>query len=145
MSTQTVTPIPEDGTPPRRLGRSIWAIVAGFLVVVILSIGTDVVLHKLDIYPPLGQRMSDGLFAWATIYRTIYAILGSYITARLSPDRPMWHAMLGAVIGMILGTAGAVATWNKGLGPHWYSLALVIEGIPCAWIGARIWEQQISK
>jgi hypothetical protein len=129
----------------RQMGRSVWAIVAGFLAVVILSIGTDVVLHKLGIYPALGKRMGDRLFVWATAYRTLYGILGSYVTARLAPNRPMGHALLGAAIGMIIGTAGAVATWNKDLGPHWYPVALVVGGIPCAWIGAKIREAQISK
>ena len=133
------------GIRQRQVGRSVWAIFAGFLAVVILSIGTDVVLHKLGIYPALGQRMSDGLFVWATAYRTIYGIFGSYLTARLAPNRPMWHAMVGAVIGMIIGTAGAAATWNKDLGPHWYSVALVVEAIPCAWIGAKFRDAQISK
>jgi hypothetical protein len=145
MSSQPLTPIGTNVVPPHRLGRSIWAVIAGFLVVVVLSIGTDVVLHQLGIYPALGQRMADRLFVWATAYRTLYGILGSYITARLAPSRPMLHALIGAGIGMLIGTAGAVATWNKDLGPHWYPVALVIGGIPCAWIGAKIREAQISK
>jgi hypothetical protein len=145
MSNMAAATIAGGDTPPRRMGRSVWAIVAGFLAVVALSLGTDVVLHQLGIFPPLGQRMADQLFVWSTIYRTIYGIIGSYLTARLAPCRPMWHAMLGAIIGMILGTAGAVATWNKDLGPHWYAVALVVEGIPCAWIGARIRQMQLSK
>jgi hypothetical protein len=120
------------------------ALVAGFVVVVILSLVTDQLLRALKVFPPLGQAMSNGLFLLATIYRTVYGILGSYITARLAPYRPMWHSMVGAVIGMILGTIGAVVTWNKDLGPHWYPLALVVTGIPCAWIGAKIREKQIS-
>ena len=139
MSNQVLTP-PGEAAPAKRLGRSVWAIVAGFLAVVILSIGTDLLLHKLGVYPALGQRMSDKLFVWATLYRTIFAIFGSYLTARLAPRRPMKHAMLGAVIGMAIGTVGAVVTWNKDLGPHWYPVALVVEGIPCAWIGGKIRE-----
>lgn len=139
------TPIVGGTTPPRRLGRSVWAIVAGFLVVVVLSNGTDVVLHKLGIFPPLGFWKADRLFVWATIYRTVDGIIGSYITARLAPSRPMWHAMIGAIIGMILGAAAAAATWNKDLGPHWYPLALVVLAIPCAWIGAKIREFQASR
>lgn len=145
MSNSAPVSMGETGVSRRRWGRSVWAIVAGFLVVVILSIGTDVVMHQLGIFPPSGQRMSDQLSVWATIYRTIYAVLGSYVTARLAPSRPMWHAMVGAVVGMILGSLGAIATWNKDLGPHWYSVALVVEGIPCAWIGARLWEAQTQE
>lgn len=129
----------------RRWGRSIGAILAGFVAVVILSLGTDGILHVLGIYPLLGQRMSDQLFVWATIYRTLYGILGSYLTTRLAPERPMWHAMVGAIFGMILGAVGAVVTWNKDMGPHWYPLALIATGIPCAWIGGSIRERQLLK
>jgi hypothetical protein len=144
MSNDVANQAVENVIPSRKPGQSVGAIVAGFLAVVILSIATDVGLHKAGIYPPLGQRLSDKLSLLATIYRTFYAILGSYLTARLAPNRPMLHALVGAAIGMIIGTAGTVATWNKDLGPHWYPLALVIEGIPCAWIGARIRELQFS-
>jgi O-antigen/teichoic acid export membrane protein len=90
--------------------------------------------------------MSDGLFALATIYRTLYGILGSYITARLAPRRPMLHAMVGAIVGTIMGTVGAVVTWNHTeMGPHWYPLALIATAFPCAWIGGRICEAQIQK
>src|SRR5260370_8460864 len=113
MSDPATTPMGRSVGSAGRVGRSVWAVVAGFLVVVVLSLGTDAVMHLLHIYPPLGQGMSDGLFALATIYRTIYAIIGSYVTARLAPSRPMGHAMIGAIVGTIVGMVGAVVTWNK--------------------------------
>jgi hypothetical protein len=122
----------------KNVGRSIWAVVGGFLAVVILSIGTDAGLHAAGIFPRLGQQMSDGLFVLATIYRTIYGVVGSYITARLAPDKPMKHALLGGAIGIVLATIGAVATWNKDLGPHWYPVALVVGALPTAWLGAKL-------
>src|ERR1700757_2678522 len=120
MSNQGTIRAAENTAERGHLGRSVWAIVAGFIAVVVLSNGTDVVLSKLGLVPPLAQWKADRLFAWATAYRTIYGIIGSYITARLAPQRPMKHAMIGAIIGMVLGTAAAVATWNKDMGPHWY-------------------------
>ena len=122
----------------KNVGRSIWAVVAGFLAVVILSIGTDAGLHAAGIFPGLGQRMSDGLFVLATIYRTIYGVVGSYITARLAPDKPMKHELIGCAIGMVLATSGALATWNKDLGPHWYPVVLILGALPTAWVGARL-------
>ena len=145
MGTQT-SERPDAIAPRRRQGRSIWAVVAGFIVVVVLSIGTDAVLHALHVFPTLGQRMSDKLFLIATIYRTVYAIVGSYITARVAPNRPMTHALIGGIIGLILGSVGAAVTWNRAeLGPHWYPLALVVTALPCAWIGGKIHELEISK
>jgi len=125
--------------------RSIGAVLAGFVGVVILSIGTDLALHAAGIFPALGQPMSDALFLLATVYRTVYGIAGSYLTARLAPDRPMQHALAGGIVGLVLSTVGAVVTWNRGpaFGPHWYPLALIATAIPCAWVGGRLCEMQL--
>jgi len=127
----------------RRRGRSLLALFAGFVVVVVLSIGTDLALRAGGIFPPLGQPMSDALFLLATAYRTVYPILGSFVTARLAPNRPMAHALVGGAVGLLLATIGAAATWNKGpeFGPHWYPLALVVTAMPCAWAGGRLAEE----
>ena len=126
--------------PPRRIGRSIGAVLAGFVTVVILSLGTDAMLRAIGIFPQLGQLMANPLFLLATAYRTVYAIAGSYITARLAPHRPMRHALTGGVVGLVLSIVGAVVTWNKvpSLGPHWYPLVLIATAIPCAWLGGAL-------
>jgi hypothetical protein len=126
--------------PPRRILRSIGALFAGFVVVVVLSLGTDLALHAAGVFPPWGDPMSDALFLLATVYRTAYALLGSYVTARLAPYKPMKHALAGGVVGLVLSTIGAVSTWDKGreFGPHWYPLALVATALPCAWAGGRL-------
>ena len=134
-------------SPARRRGRSAIALAAGLLAGVILSLGTDQILHVLKIYPPWGQTMSDGLFLLATAYRVVYTILGSYIAARLAPDRPMWHAMVLGVVGLVVSIAGAVATWNTQppIGPHWYALLIAAISIPCAWLGGMIRERQLQR
>jgi hypothetical protein len=125
---------------PRRLLRSAGALFAGFVVVVVLSLGTDVLLHATGVFPPWGQPMSDALFLLATAYRTLYGILGAYVTARLAPHGPMGHALLGGAIGLVLATVGAVATWDRGpeFGPHWYPLGLIATALPGAWAGGRL-------
>ena len=94
--------------------RSIGAVLAGFVAVVVLSIGTDFALQAAGIFPPLGQRVPDALLLLATAYRTVYSIAGSYIAARLAPNRPMRHALALGVVGLVASTAGAIATWNGG-------------------------------
>jgi hypothetical protein len=119
--------------------RSIGALFAGFVAVVILSIGTDMVLHATGVFPPPGRTMSDALFLLATAYRTVYGIAGSYLTARLAPRRPMLHALVGGGIGTAIATLGAILTWNQPeFGPHWYPLALVALGMPTAWAGGKL-------
>ena len=44
---------------PRRILRSIGALLAGFVLVVVLSIGTDVALRATGAFPPLGQPMAE--------------------------------------------------------------------------------------
>jgi hypothetical protein len=125
---------------PRRLGRSIWAVLAGFILVFVLSIGTDLLLHLIGLYPDLGKAMSDRLLALATIYRTLYGVLGSYLTARLAPQRPMQHALIGGAIGVALSIVGAVVTWNHvpSMGPHWYPVVLIVLAMPGAWLGGKL-------
>ncbi len=131
---------------PRRVGRSILAILAGFLAVVILSIATDLLMHAIGLFPPLGQPMTDKPLLLATAYRLVYGMGGGYITARLAPYQPMLHALWGGVIGLILGIIGAVTTWNRpALGPHWYPIALIVTALPCAWAGGKFVEKQASK
>jgi hypothetical protein len=130
---------------PRRLGRSVWALFAGFLLVVVLSILTDVILHKLGVFPPLGEYTTDKPLLLATFYRVIYGIIGSYLTARLAPNRPMFHCLVGGCIGMVLAIVGSAATWNRNLGPHWYSVALIVLALPQSWLGAKLFLRSASS
>ncbi len=120
--------------------------VAGALAGIVLSIGTDMVLHATGVFPPFGQPMSDALFLLATVYRTVYGIGGSYITARLAPDRPMTHALVLGAMGLVVSVVGAVVTWNKGpaFGPHWYPLALVVTAMATAWAGGKLRTMQLG-
>ena len=127
------------------IGRSILALIAGMLTAIALSLGTDLALHAVGLTPSLGKPMPDGWLAVATTYRTIYGVLASYIVARLAPRRPMLHALIAGFIGLIVSAAGAVATWNKGLGPHWYPLSLIILALPPAWIGGKVREMQLRS
>jgi hypothetical protein len=130
---------------PRSIGRSVGALFAGFVAVVVLSLGTDWALHAAGVFPALGQRMSDALFLFATAYRTVYGVAGSYITARLAPNRPMGHALVGGLIGVALSTLGAVVTWNRDLGPHWYPLTLIATAMPTAWLGGKLRVMQLPS
>jgi len=135
-----------DLRPPRRIGRSIAALLIGMAAGIALTIATDLVLHALHVFPSWDQRVPDGLLALATAYRTVYSIAGSYVIARLAPYKPMQHALVAGAIGTIVSLAGAVATWNGGPAyePHWYPIALVVLALPCAWIGAKLCEKQLQ-
>jgi hypothetical protein len=125
---------------PSGRGRSALAVAVGFVLTILLSLGTDEVMHLSGVYPAWGEAMADGLYVWATLYRAGYTVLGAYVTARLAPGRPMAHAMVLGVIGLVAAGAGAAATWNAGpaFGPRWYPLLLVVIALPCVWAGGLL-------
>ncbi|MGB6958844.1 MAG: hypothetical protein WBF01_00445 [Candidatus Acidiferrum sp.] len=133
----------------RQVGRSIVAVLAGVVAGMVLSLATDVLLHLARVFPPWGASMDgyDGALLLATIYRTVYGILSSYIAARLAPNRPMLHAMVLGILGFVVSLLGAAATWNKGpaFGPHWYPVALVVLALPTAWLGGKLRLVQLGK
>lgn len=120
----------------RRLLRSAAALLLGLIVVFVLSLGTDQILHMLDVYPPWGESMNDtGDNLLALSYRIVYAVLGSYIAAKFAPRSPMRHALALGVIGLVLSIVGAITTISMNFGPSWYPIALVLTALPCAWLG----------
>ena len=125
--------------------RSIWAVVAGVLVIILVTTLVDVVLHATGVFTHLNQPINDSLALLATSYRIVISVGGAWLTARLAPDRPMKHALILGYVGVVLGLVGAMATWNLGLGPRWYPIALVLLAIPQCWAGGRIYELQSGK
>lgn len=115
------------------------AVGAGFLAVVLLSLAADELLHILKVYPPWKQPMhAPGLNALALAYRMVFTVLGGYLTARLSARAPMRQVGILAGIGTFFGILGAAATWNMGMGPHWYPVAIALTAVPCTWLGGKL-------
>ncbi|GFE85764.1 hypothetical protein [Steroidobacter agaridevorans] len=122
--------------------RSVGAVLAGLLLNAFLSSGTDLLLVALGVFPPLRDfgnpaAHSDSLLLLALIYRTGFGVLGCYVTARLAGSRPMAHALALGGIGVLIGTLGAIATWQAWT--HWYQLAIIAVTLPSSWLGARIY------
>ena len=130
--------------PSRRILRRVSAVFAGLVLIVILDSGLDVIMHATGVFPAWFQPMGTGLWLLAITYRAIDSIAGSYLTARLAPDKPLAHALVLGLIGVALSTVGALATWSKGpeYGPKWYPIALAVMALPCAWIGGRLRQRQ---
>jgi len=125
--------------------RSFWALVAGVAFIIVVTTLVDIVLHMAGVYPPVGQPMNDALALLATAYRIPISIAGAWLTARLAPEKPMKHALMLGVVGTALGLVGVVTTWNAGLGPRWYPLALAVLAIPQCLAGGRIHEMRSGK
>jgi hypothetical protein len=125
--------------------KSIWAVVAGVLVIIVVTTLVDIVLHLAHVFPPMDQPINDSLALLATSYRIVISVGGAWLTARLAPDQPMKHALILGVVGTVLGLVGVVATWNRGLGPRWYPIALAVLAIPQCWAGGRLYVMRSDK
>ena len=75
------------------LGAPVGSVLAGLVSIFFLSTATDMALHATSVFPPFGESMSDALFVLAAAYRVVYGIAGCYVTARLAPYSPLWHAL----------------------------------------------------
>src|SRR5450755_233943 len=119
--------------------KSIAAVFLGFLAVVVLSLGTDEVLHVLHVYGPWNQPMTDpGLNLLALSYRIVFTVVGGYVTARLAPRAPMRHVWILAIIGLIAGIGGVFAGMQMHMGPLWYPIGIAVTAVPCTLLGGAI-------
>ncbi len=125
--------------------KTLWAVLAGLLVIIVGTTLVDLLLHAAGVFPPMDQPISDALALLATSYRVVITVGGAWLTARLAPEKPMKHAMFLGYVGVVLGLVGVVATWNLGLGPRWYPIALAVLAIPECWTGGKIYEMTSGK
>ncbi len=117
--------------------KSIVAIVAGFVILVILSIVTDSILEKAGIMKtePFADN-SVWLIVIIVGYRTVFNTFGCYLTARLAPNKPMKHAIILGIIGVVLTIVGLIAMWD--IPPRWYPISLIVLTLPAAWLGGKM-------
>lgn len=116
--------------------KGIGAILAGMIFIVVSHTGTDFVLEKLGIFTPPSEGFhTTWMVVTATIYRTLYTVIGGYITAALAPNPRMRYVLILGIIGLVLGTLGAIATIPMGIAPAWYPVALAVLALPSVWLG----------
>lgn len=139
-------PATQRSTQAPCLRRSVGAVILGFVAVALLSLGTDLVLHMLKVYPPWGDSMPQPeLNLLALSYRIVYGVLGGYIAAKLAPRNPVRHAVILGVIGLVVASALAIATIPMNLGPAWFPIAIAITALPCSWLGGTLYQRGQGK
>jgi hypothetical protein len=114
------------------------AVIAGIVVGIALSVGTDWGLNVIGVLPGQNERWPNQLLLLALVYRSIYGVIAGYVIARLAPNRPMGHALFAGGLGMLVSTLGVVTSWSSTVGQHCYPIALALTAIPTAWIGAKL-------
>ncbi|KND47640.1 MAG: hypothetical protein AB201_01755 [Parcubacteria bacterium C7867-006] len=129
----------------KNIFKSIGSVIVGFVSVAFLSIATDVVLEKFGVFPSSADSGSyvTWMLALALFYRSIYTVVGGYVTARLAPANPIKHVYVLMILGGIGGVAGAVSGWS--LGNHWYPVALAVSGPLFVWFGGKFFLRSFNN
>lgn len=122
--------------------KKIGAVFAGFLTVVILSIATDAALEKGGIFPEQGLFVT-WMLVLAFFYRSVYDVIGGYVTARLSPERPERQVMVLGILGTLGGMGGVIYGWD--MSDHWYPIALAVTAYPLTTFGGKIWMKKMAS
>lgn len=123
--------------------KSVLAVLAGFTVGAVLSVISDMILEKTGIMKtdPFTDN-ATGVVLIVLLYRFVYNIVGCYVAASLAPNRPMFHAMIIGVTGLVLGTIGSIVMWDQAVG--WYNISVILISVPCAWLGARLYTSRMN-
>lgn len=126
------------------MGRSIMAVVAGFVVIAMLAFGADALLRRVTpgSFGPGGEVESVSILLIMMTYVAIFAISGCYLAARLAPSRPMRHALILGVLGLVFNGIASSQMWNTA--PAWYHILSLVLVMPYAWVGGRIRESEIA-
>ncbi|HEU0054362.1 MAG TPA: hypothetical protein VFQ39_14340 [Longimicrobium sp.] len=124
--------------------RSIVAVVAGFLFIGALSFGTDAIVRSAmpGAFDAAGRTDSVPLLLFFIVYVGVFAVAGCYLAARLAPSRPMRHALVLGVLGLVFNVAGTVAMWDTA--PAWFHVVSLLLVMPYAWLGGRLRERQLT-
>ncbi len=124
------------------MGRSIVAIVIGFVLIGALAVGADAAFHVLrpGYFTADGGTTTPVALLIMLAYVFVFATLGCYITGRLAPNRPLRHAMILGVLGLVFNVVGTIRLWHTA--PAWYHVAALLMVLPAAYLGGFIAERR---
>jgi hypothetical protein len=125
--------------------KSIIAVVAGFLMIAILSLATGEAVRALvpGAFDAGGGVDSIPLLLFSLAYVGVFAIAGCYVAARLAPSRPMLHALVLGALGLLFNIAASLAMWHTA--PAWYHVVALALVMPYAWAGGRLRERELER
>jgi hypothetical protein len=119
------------------MGRSILALLAGFIAEPLLVIAVDLLYARINphAFTPDGLVFGTAA-AIVLVYVQIINAISGYITGRIAPRNPVGHALILGIIGFILCVIVSYKRW--GLEPHWYLLGAVVLAIPSTVLGGYL-------
>jgi hypothetical protein len=120
------------------MGRSILAVVLGYVVVGVIVMAADWLSVSLMLPGPDAQP-TPAYLAVNLLCGAVAAALGGYVAALIGRRAPFRHGVALAVVLFVLAVASAVAfqfvKLPENAPPPWYPWALVALAPPCALAG----------
>ena len=113
-------------TRPGRPVRSLFAVVAGYLVFGLSA----VILFQVAGVDPHAQA-STGFKVLSIVWGVAFALGAGFFTAKLAPRRPLWHA--GIVAGLV--ALGAAVSLMGAGGTKWTPIAAIVFTTPSVILG----------
>ena len=126
------------------MARSILAVVAGFVLTGLLIGGTTaaVIAGNPAGFDARNAPTTLGMLLVMHAYVAVYATLGCWLAARLAPSHPMRHAMIVAVLGVIVNLANP-SIWSTY--PLWSNIISVGSPLLLGWLAGTIRERQLAS
>ena len=123
--------------------KSVWPIIAGFLLLAALSVGADMILRGLfpKAFGPSEAPQNAPASVVTIFYAGAFGVLGSYLTARLAPSRPVMHALALGGIVFLFTLGGVVGSWHRA--PAWFNFSFLAMVFPSAWLGGVMRARQL--
>lgn len=118
--------------------RSILAVVVGFVLVMVLSFGTDALLALA--FPGVvshDRPTPTAVLILALAYVFLYSIVGGYVTAVIAGRAEVKHSLaLGIIflaLGLLAGLVAVLAPASVPAGeqpPRWYAVCCIVLALP---------------
>lgn len=122
----------------KKILKSTGAIIIGLIAGASLSILSDYIMAAAGLMNM--ERFKDTpshIVLIVILYRFLFNTAGCYLTAKLSPFKPMLHALAVGVIGLLLSLIGMVFMWEQAT--PFYNIAIMLISLPTAWIGGKLY------
>lgn len=122
----------------KRILKSIGAIIIGLIAGASLSILSDYVMAVTG-YMDMERFINtpSHIVLVVILYRFVFNTAGCYLTAKLSPFKPMQHALALGIIGLLLSLIGIFFMWDQAT--PFYNIAIMLISLPSAWIGGKLY------
>ena len=123
------------------IGRSIVAVVAGFLLAVVLAFGTEFALMTLFHREPVNDSDREPTLLVILLFTTnASAAVGGYFAGWVAIRRPLAHALVLGLLGLLVSIPLNVTYWSNE--PAWYHVGNLLLVLPATAIGGWMYARQ---